>query len=338
MASRDATERSLKPASAGLARASLASVGVAVPERVVENAVISERLGVEADWIETRTGVSSRHEASEDESLTDLAAKAARDALERAGVAAGDVDLVLVATTSADELLPNAAPQVAAAIGVPAAGAMDVGAACSGFITALSLGASYVESHRARCVLVVGADLMRRLTDHDDRSTAALFGDGAGAAVITADDERGGMLGPAIIGSDAPVGAELIYATHENRLVRMNGRDTYRNAVARLSESSLEAVAAAGLELDDIDLFVYHQANARILRAVGEKLGLDAERVVDCIGEYGNTSAATVPIALRTAEDDGRLKPGDRVLLGAFGAGFIWAAMVLEIGGAPTDA
>ena len=319
----------LPPRLAG--HAAIAGIGMAVPGVVRENGPIAERLGLEEGWIEARTGVERRHVAEPGERLSDLAAAAACDALRQADIAAEQVDLVLVATTTADELLPNAAPLVADALGATGAGAVDLGAACTGFLSALTLAAGQVESGRAGTVLVVGADLMTRVVNPDDRSTAALFGDGAGAAVV-ARGAGGGAIGPAVLGSDAAEGANLIRIEHADRLVRMEGRDTYRNAVRRLSEATLEAVAAAGLTLADIDLFAYHQANTRILRAVGGRLHLDPERVVDCIGGYGNTSAATIPIALCEAERAGRLEPDARVLLGAFGAGFTWSAMVVELG------
>ena len=317
-----------RPRPAG--RAAIAGIGMAVPGAVQENGPIAERLGLDDGWIEGRTGVERRHVAAPGERLSDLAAAAAHNALRRAGVAADQVDLVLVATTTADELLPNAAPLVAAAVGATRAGAVDLGAACTGFLSALTLAAGHVEAGRAATVLVIGADLMTRVTDPDDRSTAALFGDGAGAAVVSRG--AGGTIHPAVMGADAAEGAELVRIEHSDRLVRMEGLDTYRNAVRRLSESTLDAVAAAGLTLADIDLFAYHQANTRILRAVGERLRLDPEKVVDCIGGYGNTSAATIPIALCEAERAGRLEPGARVLLGAFGAGFTWGATVVELG------
>ena len=312
--------------------AAVAGLGMAVPEHVRTNVGIAGRLGVEPDWIESRTGIAARHVAADGARLSDLAAAAGSAALEHARVSPQTVDTVLVATTTADELLPNAAPLVAEAVGATGAAAIDLGAACTGFLSGLALAASLVESNRSSAVLVVGADLMTRILDHDDRATAGLFADGAGAAVVTAGGD-GGSIHPAVLGSDAALGAPLIRVDHRDRLIRMDGLETYRNAVRRLSESTLDAVAAAGLELADVDLFVYHQANTRILTAVGERLGLDPDRVVDCIGGYGNTSAATIPIALCVAEAEGRLEPGARVLLGAFGAGFTWGSVVIEIGG-----
>ena len=304
---------------------------MAVPAAVRDNASVATRLGVDPGWIEGRTGVRERRVAAPGERLSDLAAAAGADALHRAGVDAAQVDLVIVATTTADELLPNAAPLVAQALGAHRAGAVDLGSACTGFLTALDIAAGHVEAHRAATVLVIGADLMESLTDPDDRATAALFGDGAGAAVVTR-GAGGGAIGPAILGADAEAGAALVRIEHSDRLIRMEGLETYRHAVRRLSEATLDAVAAAGMTLADIDLFAYHQANSRILRAVGERLDLDPATVVDCINSYGNTSAATIPIALVEAERSGRLEPGTRVLLGAFGAGFTWGAMVVELG------
>jgi 3-oxoacyl-[acyl-carrier-protein] synthase-3 len=296
---------------------------------VVPNAGIAQRLGVTDDWIVKRTGISSRRIAGPDERLADLAADAAREALSRGELEAEEVDLVLVATTTADELLPNVAPLVADAVGAVRAGAIDLGAACTGFLSGLGLGTAQIEAGRARTVLLVGADLMSRITDPDCRQTAAVFGDGAGAAVLAPTDGAA-RIGPVTLGADGGAGAELIVVERTDALIRMQGQETFKHAVARMAQATREALALAELELDDIDLFVYHQANGRILRAVGEHLGIEEKRVVDCIADYGNTSAATLPLALAHALDGGRLQAGDRVLLGAFGAGFTWGAGVIE--------
>jgi 3-oxoacyl-[acyl-carrier-protein] synthase-3 len=319
-----------EPAPGALRTAGIAAVAAAVPEDEVPSSAVAARLGVDDEWIARRTGVQSRHVAAPGDRLEDLAAEAGRRALEQARVRASEVDQVLVATTTADELLPNAAPLVAERLGATRAGGIDIGAACTGFVSALSLAAAQVETGRADAILVIGADLMARVTDPHDRSTAALFGDGAGAVLVTAGAD--GAIGPVVLGADGAVGRELIRIEHDDRLVQMAGHETFRNAVARLSQSSRLAAERAGVTLAEIDLFVYHQANTRILDAVGRELGLDPERVVDCIATYGNTSAATIPIALRVAADDGRLEPGARVMLGAFGAGFTWGAAVLEWG------
>jgi 3-oxoacyl-[acyl-carrier-protein] synthase-3 len=308
----------------------IASAGASLPATVVLNAAIASRLGVGDDWIERRTGIRARRVALPGERLATHATLAADVGLKRAGVAADDVDLVLVATTTSDEQLPNTAPLVAHALGASRAGAFDVGAACTGFLSALATGSAQIEAGRARCVLVVGADFMSRITDPDDRATAAVFADGAGAVVLVATDQPS-RIGPVVLGADG-AGAGDIYVGRTEALIRMRGHETFREAVIHLSESTVEATAAAGVELSDIDLFVYHQANGRILSAVAERLELVPERVVDCIGEYGNTSAATLPLALAFSEEHGLLRAGDRVLLGAFGAGFTWGATVVEWG------
>ena len=313
------------------ATAAMASVGVSLPATVVPNSVISSRLSVADDWIERRTGIRARHVAGREERLTDHAARAGQRALDRAGIAADELDLVLVATSTSDELLPNAAPLVAHAIGATQAGAFDVGAACTGFLSALAVGAAHIESGRAAAVLVVGADFMSRITDPHDRATAGVFADGAGAVVMVGSDVPGGV-GPVGLESDG-AGAEHIVVERKEALIRMHGHETFRAAVASLTLATFQAAQAAGVTLDEIDLFVYHQANGRILQAVAQQLDLSADRVVDCIGEYGNTSAATLPLALAFSEREGRLRAGDRVLLGAFGAGFTWGASVVRWGG-----
>jgi 3-oxoacyl-[acyl-carrier-protein] synthase-3 len=309
----------------GIGGAAIAAVGVSLPARSVANGEIEPRLGVAPGWIERRTGIRSRRIASESESVTGCAAAAAAYALERAGRDAAEVDLVVVATTTADDVLPNAAPLVASEIGAHGAGAFDIGAACTGFLSALAVGCGQIECRRARCVLVIGVDFMSRITDPDDRGTAAVFADGAGAAVLVACDE--GRIGPIVLGSDG-TGADHIHVRRERPRIFMQGHETFREAVARMSEATVDACAAAGVELDEIDKFVYHQANGRILAAVGERLEIAPERVVDCIAEFGNTSAATVPLALASADPC----YDELVLLGAFGAGFTWGATVVHWG------
>jgi 3-oxoacyl-[acyl-carrier-protein] synthase III len=308
----------------------VASLAIAAPATVAGNGPIAERLGVTERWIVTRTGVEERRVAAPEETLPDYAARAARGALERAEIDPEELDLVLVATMSHEQLTPSAAALVASRIGASRAGAIDVGAACSGFLSALALGTGQIESGRADNVLVIGADLMSRLIDHDDRSTAALFGDGAGAVLLSA-AAGAGRIGPVLLRSDGARG-DLVKAGRAEAVLRMAGHDTFRQAVDRLSETTLEAVAAAGCELIDVDLFVYHQANSRIIRAVGERLGLLADRVVDSVPKYGNTSAASIPLALAEAEHDGRLPDGSTVLIAAFGGGLTWGATVVQWG------
>jgi 3-oxoacyl-[acyl-carrier-protein] synthase-3 len=309
--------------------AALASVSMAVPERVVTNATVAEGAGVTEAWIVHRTGVHERRHVGEGERLQDLAVTAGRRALEEAHVAPEDVDLVLVATVAADELLPNAAPLVATALGATNAGAMDVGAACTGFLSALDLASARVESGRCDNVLVIGAEVLSRFIDPADRGTSALFADGAGAAVVTAAAEGQGSIGSIVLRADGR-GGDSIRASREEQIIHMQGHDTFKAAVLRMSEATLEATRRAGVELDDVDLFVFHQANARILAAVGERLGLDDAKVVNSIDRFGNTSSATLPIALADARERGLLQPNMTVLLAAFGSGFTWGAGVIE--------
>jgi 3-oxoacyl-[acyl-carrier-protein] synthase III len=327
-------ESALRPAPstlppAGRLGTAIAGLGVAVPAAVVSNTPIAARLGIDEDWIVQRTGVRERHVATAGERLWELAALAGRRALAEAGTGAGELDLVLVATFSNDELTPAASARVTAALGADRAAAIDVNAACSGFISALALAAAQLESGRAERALVIGADLMTRIVDPDDRATAALFADGAGAVVLNAAGSS--RVGPVVLGADGAAG-DLVQGWREEGVMRMQGQDTFRHAVARLCEVSLAAAEAAETRLEDLDLFVYHQANARILRAVGQRLGLPGDRVVDCIDRYGNTSAASIPLALDVARGEGRLRDGDRVLLAAFGAGLTWGATVVEWG------
>lgn len=309
--------------------AEIAGLGVALPEAVLGNAPIAARLGIEEDWIVQRTGIEERRVAASGERLVDLAAAACSRALADANVAASELDLVVLATSSNERLMPAGAGEIAASLGAEAAGAYDLNAACSGFVAALSVGTAQVEAGRAGRVLVLGAELMSRLTDPADRATSALFADGAGAVVVQSSEEA--RIGPMVIGADGG-NADLIYVDGTERLIRMQGHETFRHAVARLSEATLRALELAELERGDVDLYVYHQANARILRAVGKRLGLPGERVVDCIRRLGNTSAASIPLALDHARSNGALSAGDRVLLGAFGAGLNWAATTVTWG------
>jgi 3-oxoacyl-[acyl-carrier-protein] synthase-3 len=314
-------------------RAAPYAVAIEVPAQRMSTAELADRFGLSEEWIVSRTGVRERPVARPDERLSDYAARAGRAVLERAGVDPGEVDLVLVATLTQDELTPNAAPLVAHAIGAHRAGAIDVGAACTAFLSAASLAAAQIETGRCRWVLVVGADFITRIVDWEDKRSAPLFGDAAGAVLLGPAEAGPGAVGPIVLGADGSEAAQAIIIEHHDRKIQMNGPEVYRHAVARMAEATLETLERAGLGVDDIDLFVYHQANVRITRALGERLGLDPAKVVDCIENLGNSSAATLPLALAAAEADGRLKPGTRVLLGAFGGGFTWGGGVLEWGG-----
>ncbi len=301
-----------------------------VPEQRVSNAEIAARIGVEETWIAKRTGTSERPWAKPGERLTDFAAAAAREALGRAGVGPEQLDLVIVATSTADEITPNAAPVVAGMLGAVHAGAFDVGSACTGWLAGIAVACGQIEAGRTRHALVIGADLLSQFLDYSDRDTAPLFADGAGAAVVSATGSAPGRIGPVLLRADH-AGSELIRLDRGGR-IRMQGQETFRAAVSRLSEVTEQALEAAAMRLEDIDLFVYHQANSRIISAVGRRLGIAQERVVDYVDRFANASTATLPIALSVAEAEGRLRAGDRVLMSAFGGGFTWGATVLEWG------
>jgi 3-oxoacyl-[acyl-carrier-protein] synthase-3 len=303
---------------------------MAVPARRVANREIAKRLGVDEAWIAKRTGTNERPWAQPGERLSDFAARAAREALARAGVDAVDLDLVLVATSTADEITPNAAPLVAGMVCANRAGALDVGSACTGWLAALALACGQIESGRATHALVVGADFLSKFLDFSDRETAPLFADGAGAAVVSSTGGAVGQIGPIVLHADH-AGADLIRLERGER-IRMRGQETFRAAVDRLCEVTGEALERGGLRPEEIDLFVYHQANSRIIRAVGQRLGLSEDRVVDYVDRFANASTATLPIALSVAESEGRLRHGDRVLLAAFGGGFTWGATTLRWG------
>lgn len=310
--------------------AAIASLGVALPETVVPNRPIAERLGVDDHWIVKRIGVRERRVTQPGERLSDLILRATHDALARADVDAGEIDLILVGSFTQDELLPNAAPLLAGALGATRAGAVDLGAACMGWLSGVALAAGQIEAGRAETVVVVGADMLTRFLDMDDPRTAPLFGDGAGAVVMTAVDPPG-RIGPCVLRADDR-SSDLVYMTRTDGKLRMEGQQTFVYAVDYLCDVTERALAAAGLAVDDIDAFVYHQANTRILRAVGERLSLPPDRVVDCVETLGNTSAASIPLALSVAEREGRLPDGARALVAAIGAGFTWGAAVIEWG------
>jgi 3-oxoacyl-[acyl-carrier-protein] synthase-3 len=309
--------------------AAVLGLGHYLPAEVVSNEPIAERISVDDESIVNRTGTHSRRRAAPDERLSDIATRAARGALDDAGIDPIDVDLVLVATLTQDEPTPNAAPQVAHALGADRAGAIDLGAACSGWLSGLSLAAAQLEAGRSDRVLLIGAEVLTRLTKYDDRKSAALWGDSAGAVVLGCDGD--GAVGPIALSADGSL-ADAIVASHEERELPVEGHETFQSAVRRLSESSLAAIAHADLELEDIDLFVYHQANAHILRAVAERLGLPPDKVADYIGEVGNTSAASIPLTLGLLRADGRLHSGQRVLVAAIGAGFTLGAGIIDWG------
>ncbi|CAA9509689.1 MAG: 3-oxoacyl-[acyl-carrier-protein] synthase, KASIII [uncultured Solirubrobacteraceae bacterium] len=311
--------------------AGVAGWGAALPATVVPNAAISEEAGVTPEWIVKRTGISERRHLAPGERLDALCAQAGREALAQAGLDGAALDAVLVATSTADDVFPQTAPVVAGMLGADHALNWDVGIACTGFVAGLAQGAALIESGRAENVLLIGADAVSRCIDPSDRGPAALFADGAGAAVLTRGGE--GRVGAAVMGSDG-ASAHFLVASRENGVIRMEGQEVFKHAIARMAESSREVLAREGLAVEDIALVVPHQANGRITTALALRLGLTPEQVVDDIADRGNTSAGTIPLALHRAAGEGRLPERGHVLLVAFGAGFSWGATVLHYGGA----
>jgi 3-oxoacyl-[acyl-carrier-protein] synthase-3 len=302
--------------------------GTALPRAELSNEELAERLGISAQWIFERTGIRSRRVVGKGETTSSLAIDASRGALEQAGCDAADVDFVIVATCTPDYQMPAAAPLVQHALGASRAAAFDVNAACSGFLFALAQANALIESGSARRVLVCGADILTTVTDYTDPRSSVIFGDGAGAALVeaSADPTR---LGPFRLGTDGAE-PELLWIPPESGRIRMEGREVYRRAVEGMTRSVRSVLAEAGVTTDEVDLLVAHQANARILEAVANRLALPSERVALNIARLGNTSAASIPIAVSEAAQQGLLEDGDLVVLTAFGAGFTWGTGLLR--------
>lgn len=304
--------------------------GRALPAGILTNAQLSARLGVEPEWILERTGIESRAVASPLETTSSLSTIAGRKALDRAGVRPHEIDLVLVATVTPDYRMPATASLVQHALGANNAGACDINAACSGFVYALSHAAALVEAKTCRKVLVCGAEVLSRITDYTDAGSCVLFGDGAGAVLVEW-VEGPTRLGPFILGSDGS-DPELLHIDRVSGFVRMNGREVYRRAVSTMKSCVDTILEKTSLTLDDVDLVVAHQANHRIVTAVSEQLGARPGQVMSNIKMLGNTSAASIPLALAESSETGTLAVGDRVIVVAFGAGFTWAAGLVTWG------
>ncbi|MFA9272195.1 MAG: 3-oxoacyl-ACP synthase III family protein [Baekduiaceae bacterium] len=307
-------------------KAGVVGIGRALPDKVVTNADFEAR-GLETtdDWIVRRTGIRERHHLEPGDPAGALATEAAREAIEDAGIEASLLDHVIVTTITPDFVTPGLAPRVADDLGAGITGAVDLNGACAGFVYALDYAAALIEAERARTVLVVSCDILSRITDFEDRSTAVLFGDGAGAAVLVGGDFPVGV-SKASLGSEYR--ADELYAPLGGCLT-MNGRSVYTNAVDRMAEATRAVLEREGLTVDDLDLFVAHQANARILTATAQQLGVPEEKLVMNVDRVANTSSASIPLALRDAETEGRLQPGMKIGLAAFGAGYVWGANVI---------
>jgi 3-oxoacyl-[acyl-carrier-protein] synthase-3 len=309
-------------------KAGVFGIGAALPQEVVTNADLMKHLDTTDEWIVKRTGIRERRLLNGSRTLADLASEACTIALQDAGRDAAEVDRVMVCSLTPDRMMPGLAPAVAQQIGCDFAGAVDLNAACAGFLYALDQAAGLVESGRAKLIVVCGAEALSRITDHSDRGTAILFADGAGAVVVAGGDlDRG--LSTFELRSDGRH-SDLLYVDIDERLLRMEGREVYRHAVARMVEATTVALERAGIGTDDIDWFVAHQANARIIEAAARRLGVPEEKVIINVDTVANTSSASIPIALWQAEREGKLKPGDVVAMATFGAGFAWGAGVMS--------
>lgn len=302
-------------------------LGVALPERVVANDRVAAAIGVPQEWIVRRTGIAERRHAAPGARLGELAAAAGAAALADAGLPAEELQLLILATFTADSIIPPASARTAHLLGAAGAATFDLNNACAGFVSSLAAADALIGTGGFANALVIGAEIVSRHLDPADRNTAAVFGDGAGAIVIAGDAPGG--IGPFTMGADGSQ-AHLISIDPDSGLLRMDGHETFKQALTRLGEVSLQACEAAGTELGEIDVFVFHQANSRITAALTERLGLDSAKVVDCIATLGNTSAASIPLALAHARRTGQLRSGDKALLAAVGAGFTWGATVVE--------
>ena len=316
----------------------IAGTGRYLPERVLTNADLEKIVETSDEWIRTRTGIEQRHIASEDERTSDLCVNAAKVAMEEAGVTAEDIDLIVVGTTSPDLIFPNVATIIQHKMGIPACAAFSVEAACTGFIYALSSADKFIRSGDTKCALVIGAEIITKLIDWDDRSTCVLFGDGAGAVILKPSDEQGII--STHLGADGqykdllyyPVGVSnnLAAAGLGDSRIMMSGNEVFKVAVKTLAAVAQEALDANELDLDDVDWLIPHQANLRIIQATAKRLGMPMEKVIQTVQIHGNTSAASVPMALDVGIRDGRIKRGQTILLEAFGGGFTWGSVLLK--------
>ena len=310
-----------------------------MPERVLSNAELATMIDTTDEWIRTRTGIRERHIAAKDELTSTMGAAAARAALDDAGLQAEDIDLIILATSTPDQTFPASAVAIQAELGNTHGVAFDMQAACSGFVFALATADNYLKSGQFKRALVIGSEAFSRILDWEDRSTCVLFGDGAGALVVEAQLQNGTTTDRGILAtclrSDGRYRDKLYVdggpsSTGTVGHVRMDGREVFRHAVIKIAEVIDKTLEKSGYQASDIDWFVPHQANKRILDGAAKKLGLDPERVIVTVDKHANTSAASIPLALDAGRQDGRIKPGDLVLIEAMGGGFTWGALLLR--------
>ncbi len=320
-------------------RTLVAGCGAYLPERIVTNDELAKTVDTSDAWIFERTGIRERRIAADGEKTSDLALAASAEALKAAGESAGNLDIIVLATTTPDETFPATATRVQARLGANSAAAFDIQAVCSGFIYALTVADSFIRTDRAKTALVIGAETFSRIVDWQDRSTCVLFGDGAGAVVLRAGNGKGSSADRGILSTHLHSDGrqhDLLYvdggpsSTRTVGHVRMAGREVFRHAIVKLANVLEEALAANQLSAEDVDWFLPHQANKRILDGTARKLGLPPEKMVVTIDRHANTSAASIPLALAEASSDGRIKPRDLLLLEAMGGGFTWASALIR--------
>ncbi len=318
--------------------ARVAGIGSYLPEKVVTNKDLEKMMDTSDEWIRERTGIKRRHVAADDETTSSLGLEAARRAMDAAGVEPDDIDLIVVGTATPDKVFPSVACMIQRRLGVRGAPAFDVHAACSGFVYGLDLANRYIQTGGAKTALVIGAETLSRITNWEDRGTAVLFGDGAGCVVLQASDEPG-ILATHIHADGeyeellhVPAGVSLGYEeTRAGRaFIEMNGNAVFKRAVATFDNIARETIRDLDGEIGDIDWFVPHQANMRIIKAAAKRLGMPMERVIATVDEHANTSGASIPLALDQAVRDGRIKRGDTLMFAAFGAGFTWGSTMLK--------
>ena len=320
-------------------RSVIIGCGGSLPERIMSNDELSQFVDTSDEWIRERTGIEERHIASEDETTADIGTAAARQALERAGIGPSEIDLIILATSTPDNTFPATAVEIQARLGITRGAAFDMQAVCSGFVFGLATADNFLRCGQYERALVIGAETFSRILDWEDRSTCVLFGDGGGAVVLEAQKLNGAASDRGILAtelrSDGRYKDKLYVdggpsSTGTVGHLRMKGRDVFRHAVVNISEVIMVTLERAGYTTDDVDWFVPHQANKRILDGTARKIGLPPEKIVITVDKHANTSAASIPLALNSAFDDGRIKEGDLVLMEAMGGGFTWGAMLVR--------
>ena len=319
-------------------RAVVRGVGQYLPDRIVPNAWFEDKIDTSDEWIKSRSGIERRHFAAEGQTTSDLATRAAEKALASAGITAADIDVLIVATSTPDLTFPSAATMVQARLGMEQGFAFDIQAVCAGFVFALAQANALLVSGQAKTALVIGAETFSRIIDFEDRTTSVLFGDGAGAIVLAAEEGKGTNDDRGILALDLHSDGrhrDILYvdggvSTQSVGHLRMQGKEVYRHAVEKLAETAETSLAKLGLTGDDIDWIVPHQANLRIIKSSANKLGVDMDRVVVTVQDHGNTSAASIPLALTTGVERGQIKKGDLIVTEAIGGGLAWGSVILR--------